>query len=85
MKAILTLIFVTAFGAAALAQNVENHDEIQSIEMGVVLDSGANSTDTYQEIKTVNENQVARLYKFKNSKIKNALDFTTKRDKAKLV
>ena len=84
MKAILTLTFVLIFGAMALAQNVESHDIIQPIEMDVVMANGTITTNTYKEIKTVKENKVARLYKFKNSRVKKALAFTTKRNKAKL-
>lgn len=84
MKAILTLTFVFIFGAMALAQNIESHDKVQPIEMGAILGSGTISTSTYKEVETVKEKSVARLYRFKNSRIKKALAFTTKKNKAKL-
>ncbi|MFK5972778.1 MAG: hypothetical protein QM485_05810 [Flavobacteriaceae bacterium] len=85
MKAILTLTFVFSFGAMALAQNIESHDKVQRIEMGVVLDSGTIGTATDEEVETVKEKSIARLCKFKNSRIKKALAFTTKRNWVKLV
>jgi len=85
MKAILTLVFVLSFGAVALAQNTETNDTVEPIEMGIVLDSGINLTDNLREVKVTSpEKSVARLYKFKNSRIKKALAFTTKKDKPKL-
>ncbi len=44
---------------------------VETVEMNIVT-------------STTNENTVARLYKFKNSRVKKALSFTTKRNKAKL-
>ena len=85
MKAILTLVFVFTFGAMALAQNIESHDKVQRIEMGVVLDSGTIDTSIDEEVETAKEKSIVRLYKFKNSRIKKALAFTTKRNRAKLV
>jgi hypothetical protein len=71
MKTILTLLFVLTIGVTAQAQDTKSDIEVEAVEMTIV-----NST--------TNENTVARLYKFKNSKIKKALSFTTKRNKAKL-
>jgi len=45
--------------------------KVETIEMSIVT-------------STTNENTVARLYKFKNSRVKKALSFTTKRNKAKM-
>ena len=45
--------------------------KVETVEMSIVT-------------STTNENTVARLYKFKNSRVKKALSFTTKRNKAKL-
>jgi len=84
MKAILTLLLILFFGAMALAQNVDADVKVEIIEMGVVLDTSTDATITFIEIETSNENNVARLYKFKNSRIKKALAFTTKINNAKL-
>jgi len=40
--------------------------------------------ETKNEVKTETTTEVARLYKFKNSRVKKALSFTTKRNKAKM-
>ncbi|MBT8300943.1 MAG: hypothetical protein KJO63_06405 [Maribacter sp.] len=71
MKTILTLIFVLTIGAAAQAQDAKVDVKVETIEMSIVT-------------TTTNENTVARLYKFKNSMVKKALSFTSKRNKAKL-
>lgn len=83
MKAVLTLIFVLFFGAMALA-NTTADVKVETIEMDVVLVNSITSTITFDEVETTKEDGVARLYKFKNSRIKKALSFTTKRNRAKL-
>lgn len=84
MKAILTLTLLLSFGAAALAQNTTTNVKIHTIELSVVLSSVEEAATNFNAIKTTNENSTVRLYKFKNSKIKKALAFTTKRNSAKL-
>ena len=71
MKTILTILFVLTIGVTAQAQDTMSDSKVETVEMTIVT-------------STTNENSVARLYKFKNSKIKKALSFTTKRNKAKL-
>ena len=81
MKAILTLLLVLFIGVAAQAQSsvVETKVvKVETIEMGMV-------TFTPSEEVALEKNiEVARLYKFKNSRIKKALNFTTKKNKAKM-
>jgi len=84
MKAVLTILFVLIFGAIALAQNIESHDKVQSIEMGVVLVNSVDHTISKKEMATQKENGVARLYRYKNSRVKKELAFATKNNKAKL-
>lgn len=94
MKAILTILFVLVCGAAALANTnanqlvlhsqIENYDEVKFIEVGTTMDTGIVVATKYNEVETTYETKVTRLYKFKNSKIKKALAFTTKRNKAKM-
>ncbi len=76
MKAIVTIIFIIFFGITAQANN---EVKVETIEMTVVLTS-----ETKNEVKTETTTEVARLYKFKNSRVKKALSFTTKRNKAKM-
>jgi len=84
MKSIAILIFILTFGASALA-NTENHAKDNVIEMGVVFDNGADSSSPRSQIEVGTEHGVARLYKFKNSRVKKALAFTTKHSQSKLV
>ncbi|WP_299532898.1 hypothetical protein [Ulvibacterium sp.] len=84
MKSILTLLIVLLFGAMALAQNTQTDVKVESIEMGVVLDGSlAVPVATFQGTQP-GQDQVARLYKFRNSRVKKALSFRTKKNKAKL-
>jgi len=71
MKTILTLIFVLTIGVTAQAQDAKVDVKVETVEMSIVT-------------STTKKNTVARLYKFKNSRVKKALSFTTKRNKAKL-
>lgn len=84
MKSIGTLIFILTFGAIALA-NTEINDKINVIEMGVVLDTSDGSANASSQIEVDPENGLARLYKFKNSRVKKALAFATKHSQSKLV
>ena len=77
MKATITLIAIIFFGTFAVAQNTTKEVKVETISASVVL---------IKEVKqTVNEeNKVARLYMFKNSRIKKELAFKTKRNRSKL-
>lgn len=78
MKTILTLIFVLFIGVAAQAQNKTKEVKVATSEMTIVIKT------SIEEVTIENKIEVARLYKFKDSKIKKALSFTTKRNKAKM-
>ena len=73
MKAIATIIFIIFFGIVAQAQNNTQEVKVETIEMTIV-------NTTAKETTT----EVARLYKFKNSRIKKELSFSTKRNIAKM-
>ena len=83
MKATLTLIallFATTFATASTA--VQAPEVLPAIEITAEV-----STEEVKEVKTVesaDKKEVARLYKFKNSRIKKALSFKTKKNKSKL-
>jgi len=83
MKSLFSLIFVLIFGAIALA-NTENHVKVNVIEMGAVLDSSTDRANFSSQIEVGTENRIARLYKFKNWRVKKALGFETKHSKSKL-
>ncbi|WP_422348572.1 hypothetical protein [Flagellimonas sp.] len=77
MKAILTIIAIVFFGTVAMAQNVSKEVKVATTTVGVEL-----NIEIQEETKK--DNEVARLYMFKNSRIKKALSFRTKRNKSKL-
>ncbi|MEG3660042.1 hypothetical protein V5097_21695 [Arenibacter palladensis] len=77
MKALLTLIFVLFIGVTAQANNVGKEVKVETVTMSIV-------TATQNEVSVKNENKVARLYMFKNSRVKKELSFSTKLNKAKL-
>lgn len=76
MKAIITLIFVLFIGVFANAQDAKKEMVKEVV-----------STETVSNVKKIDlkkETEVARLYKFKNSKIKKELSFSTKRSKSRI-
>lgn len=77
MKNILTIIFILFISVAAKAQNTTEEVKVSTVEMTIV-------TETVNEVNVETETQIARLYKFKNSRVKKALAFKTKRDRAKM-
>ncbi|SIR25103.1 hypothetical protein [Maribacter ulvicola] len=77
MKTIITIIFFTILSFTAQAQNNTADVNVETMEMSIV-------TQTINEIKTASNTEVARLYKFKNSRIKRDLYFITKANKAKM-
>ncbi len=83
MKTIITLVLVLFIGVAVQAQNNTNEAKVATIEMSVVT-INADKEFSLEKVATENKVEVARLYKFKNSRIKKALAFTTKRNKAKM-
>ena len=77
MKTLFTLIFVLFIGVAAQANTVGQEVKVETISMSIV-------TSSEKEVSVKNENKVARLYMFKNSRVKKELSFSTKLNKAKL-
>ncbi len=84
MKAVLTLILVLFFGLTAFSQNTNTNDTMEPNKMDIVLDSGVITSNLNKEVEIASKKGVARLYKFKNSRVKKALAFATKKDKPKL-
>ena len=78
MKTIATLIFVLFIGVAAQAQTATEEVKVETIEMTIV------TSTISEEVTLETSTEVARLYKYKNSRVKKALSFTTKRNKAKM-
>ncbi len=79
MKVILTFIAVSFFTTTAFTQNTSEEVKVETTTVSVELKTAD------QVVKeTKNETEVARLYMFKNSRIKKELAFRTKRNKSKL-
>ncbi|KSA12138.1 hypothetical protein [Maribacter dokdonensis] len=77
MKTLATIIFIIFLSFNAQAQNTTSEVKVETIEMSIV-------TETTNEVKTESTTEVARLYKFKNSRIKRDLNFITKANKPKM-
>lgn len=77
MKTIFTIIAVTFLGTMAFAQDISKEAKVDTLTMGVELKVEFNQTIR-------KDRKTARLYKFKNSKIKKELSFKTKNDRSKL-
>ena len=79
MKAFLTYLLFAIFTTAALANNGAEEVKMKKMVASVVL---LNSTEFASlPMKSVKENkqEVARLYKFKNSRVQKALAFELKK------
>lgn len=77
MKTVATIIFIIFLGITAQAQTANTNLKVETIEKTIVTES------TYS-LKVDNKTDVARLYRFKNSRIKKELNFITKADKPKM-
>lgn len=71
MKTLITLIFIIFIGFTAQAANGTDKVKVDSLQKEMVT-------------AVTDAQDLARVYKFKNSRIKKALSFTTKKNKAKL-
>ena len=78
MKAILTLLFVLIIGGVVQAQDTTVEVKVEIIKTSIV------TSTSYKNVTLESKTEVARLYKYKNSRIKKALSFTTKKNKAKM-
>jgi hypothetical protein len=75
MKAIITFVFFIFISTTAMAHTPEV--KVETVTKGVNLEITIAS-------KQVKNTSVARLYRFKNSRVKKALKFTTKANRAKM-
>ncbi len=78
MKTIATLIFVLFIGVAAQAQTATEEVKVAVIEMTIATET------IVEEVAAEKNTEVARLYRRSNSRVKKALSFTTKRNRAKM-
>ncbi|WP_299326027.1 hypothetical protein [uncultured Maribacter sp.] len=77
MKTIIATIFIIFLSFTAQAQNTTEEVKVETVEMTIV-------TETTYEINLEAKTEIARLYKFKNSRIKRDLNFLTKANKPKM-
>ncbi|PKA97001.1 hypothetical protein B0O79_0649 [Flavobacteriaceae bacterium MAR_2009_75] len=84
MKAATTLLFFILFSVMALANN-EIDVKSEFIKMDIVLVDSSVSIDSTEKIETITSKGIVRLYKSKNYRVKKALTFSTKYNRAKLV
>lgn len=77
MKAILTFVFFIFISTAAMGQATTKEVKVETISLKVELNITIDKED-------INKTEIARLYKFKNSRVKKALKFSTKANKAKM-
>lgn len=77
MKTVLTFIFIIFIGSAAIGQGASKEVKVETVTYGVELNIKIEKT-------LVKENKVARLYLFKNSRVKKELNFKTKRNNSKM-
>lgn len=78
MKTIATLIFVLFIGVTAQAQTATEEVKVDTVEMTIVTET------TFEAVTLETATEVARLYKRENTRVKKALSFTTKRNRAKM-
>ena len=77
MKTIATLIFVLFIGVTSQAQKT-TEVKVNTIEKSIVTE--VEISETVKAVKY----EVARLYKRDNARVKKALSFTTKYNRAKM-
>ncbi|UWX55915.1 hypothetical protein NYZ99_05910 [Maribacter litopenaei] len=84
MKAILTLSLVLFFGGISLAQDAKVNQKVDAVQADVLLIENNFETENVTIFGEGKQTGIARLYRYKNSRVKSALFFTTKKDKPKL-
>lgn len=83
MKAIITILLILSIGAVALAQNhVSYENKVQYCKVGLLLDDCA--VRALDDEKASCAGDLTRLYKRSNTRVRKALNFSTKYTKTKL-
>ena len=81
MKAILTCLAIFAFAFLSMAQG--NKSEV-NVEFPMETIGGQLQKESQTRKRIPKSKRMARLYLFKNSRVKKELSFRTKRNKSKL-
>lgn len=84
MKAILTFTLILFLGGISLAQDAKFNQRVDTVQGEVLLIESNMETEKTKFLGEGNQNGISRLYRYKNSRVKSALFFTTKKDKPKL-
>ena len=84
MKTKFTLLLILFAGAFAIAQTPQTNDKVGIIEMGIVVVDSLSSTDDTKIPTITTESSVARLYRYKNSRVNRELAFITHMNYSKL-
>ncbi|WP_188369345.1 hypothetical protein [Muriicola marianensis] len=79
MKAILTLCLALLMSAGAFAQKAQNHAETEHHKMDLVLDGRPVLPVHRKQVEKAGAEKIARLYRFKNARIKAELSFRTQK------
>ena len=77
MKVVFTLIFTLLVGFTAMAQSAKREVKVETITMKVELNVVVKNTN-------IQSKQIARVYLNKNYRVEKELNFTTKRNSAKI-
>ncbi|NNE03694.1 MAG: hypothetical protein HKN52_11070 [Eudoraea sp.] len=84
MKTLLTILVLLFLGTTLVAQNRIDHDKVENHKMDFVLGHSPSGSLHSKEIKKSKATTVARLYRFKNTRIKKELSFSTRRNRAQV-
>ena len=74
MKTVITLLLIVLTGFAAQAQNRTPETKVVAVQLELV------QVSTIQIAEAKKDTQVARLYRREGSRVKKALNFSTKHD-----
>lgn len=67
-----------------MAQNPQSNDKVNTIEMGITMVDSINGTDYKKTFTITSEPELARLYRYKNSRVNRELAFITHKSYGKL-
>ena len=79
MKAVITFFLVLFLSVGASAQKKQDHDKMEHHKMDSFLDDRPLGPVYCGKTKEVKTEKIARLYRFKNARIKAELSFKTKK------
>lgn len=84
MKTVLTILVLLFLGTSVVAQNQIEHDKVENHKMDFILGHSSSGSLHCKEIKKSEATTVARLYRFKNARIKKELSFSTRKNRAQV-